>query len=236
MNLRFQDLFAALENEAINDTTIAEQTEAKDGDKAREDEVVFYCRIGDPEQLSKAQSKEAQEQWEIKTKHGRVRVRKSTKPDLEPVYELTFKKKDNVAGVSGGIEQNFVIDETMFESFKVLAEAGMVKDRYNFQVSTITIQTSEGLKDIEVPDMMYEVDAFKKIEGGYHEWCKIDLEVNPLIDEIEKNHPEIKDFSLIVKTINLPFKPLDVVLDYGDDQIVKDQIIKLYDDYFLTKN
>lgn len=211
------------------------EEENTNGVKEREDEVVFYCRIGDMDALSQAVSKESHEQWEIKTNHGRVRVRKTTKPDLEPTYELTFKKKDNAAGISGGTEQNFDIDEVMFESFKSLAEGGMIKDRYNFSVNSITIETSEGLKDIEVPDMLYEVDAFKKIEGGYHEWCKVDLEVHPLIAEIEKNHPEIKDFSLVVKTINLPFKPLDTVLDYGNDQTVKTQIRKLYDDYFLTK-
>lgn len=207
----------------------------------REDEVVMYCEVKDLEGLSKAKSKESHEQWEIKTTAGRVRIRKTVKDGLEPTFDLTFKTKSQTNSVTGNIEKTFPIDVAMFDAFKAVSDQGMIKDRYLFEVQSVQVTTSEGLKDISVENMHYEVDMFVKPgvhteeEGRYQPWCKIDLEVNPLLDAINTGHPDIGDFSLNIKVRNLPIEFGDIVLSTDEDVVTKDRITKLYDAYFLTK-
>ena len=87
--------------------------------------------------------------------------------------------------------------------------------------------------------MCYEVDVFFTTdEAGnktYSPWCKIDLEIDPLIQEIEKNHSDIGNFTLLIKAVKLPFVPSDMLLSTDEDVTVKEQIKNLYDKYFLTK-
>lgn len=224
LNAAFED--AELENGSVKEK--------------REDEVVMYCEVQNEEGLSKAKSKESHEQWEIKTDNGRVRIRKTVRDGVEPIFDLTFKTKDSTKGIDGNIEKTYSIDSDMFESFKICATQGMIKDRYLFEVQKIQVKTSEGLKDIEVPDMFYEVDMFIKpgviaeTEAKYEPWCKIDLEVNPLLELIDKNHPEIGEFSLNIKVRTLPIQFGDVIISTDTDVVTKDRITKLYDEYFLT--
>lgn len=205
----------------------------------KEHEIVIYAKIGDVEGLSKAKSKESHEQWEVKTPKGRVRVRKTMKADIESTYVLTFKTKDTEMGVSGNIEQNFDIDEKMFESFKALSDQGMIKDRYLFEVESVRVSGTDGERDILVKNMNYEVDVFFTTdETGkktFAPWCKIDLEINPLMDEIQENHTDIGNFTLLIKAVKLPFVPSDMLLSTDQDVNTKEQISKLYDQYFLTK-
>lgn len=207
----------------------------------REDEVVMYCEVKDETGLAHAKSKESHEQWEIKTDAGRVRIRKTVKEGLVPSFDLTFKTKSETSGIKGNIEKTFSIDSEMFESFKAIASQGMIKDRYLFEVQSVQVKTSEGVKDIVVSGMHYEVDmfikpgAFSEQEGRYQAWCKIDLEVNPLLDEINKNHPEIGDFALNIKVRGLPINFGDIILSTDEDVVTKDRISKLYEQYFLTK-
>lgn len=200
-----------------------------------EDELVMYGKITDFEGLKQAKKKESHEQWEIKTKHGRVRVRKTTKDGLDPVFDLTFKTKSVNAGIEGNMEQTIDIDETMFNSFKQLAEGGMVKDRYCFEVQSIEVKNASGVRDIEVSDMFYEVDVYFNEDGSYNENVKIDLEVNPLLDQINANHKDLGDFNINVKVSHLPMKVVDVILSRGASESDQKIISNLYDTVFLKK-
>lgn len=226
---------------------LEEAIPVQDTKPQREDEVVMYGRITDFYGLDKADKVERHEQWQIKTKIGQVRVRKT-----EPVgadagkdvfYDLTFKVKDNSLGINGGSETTYQIDEEQFESFKMLAEQGMVKVRHCFKVSSLSIKLEDGTdKDIEVPDMYYEVDVFSKESypripyAWCKEWCKVDLEVNPLMEVLRTKHPDIKMVSLNIKASALPIGLVDVMLQDSDDKTVKDKITALYDSEFLTVN
>jgi hypothetical protein len=139
-----------------------------DGVKRVEKEREFYVQLSDLEQLKKATSKESQEQWTIKLEKtddnagsGNFRVRKV---DTEGVIKYIFTTK-TVQGQGLRDECSVEVSEQMFNMFKVLAETGMIKDRYSFPV--------------EGTDLVYEVDMFLKPDGSYHPWAKIDLENPP---------------------------------------------------------
>jgi hypothetical protein len=142
-------------------------------------------------------------------------------------------------GVQGNIEKTFEIDSEMFESFKALSDQGMIKERFLFPVQSVKVSNDAGMQDIQVEGMDYEVDVFYVIdEQGnktYKPWCKIDLEIDPLIKQIETNHSDIGKFTLLIKAIALPFNPSDMLLSTDEDVNVKEQITRLYDEFFLTK-
>lgn len=202
----------------------------------REDEIVFYAKMSNPDGLKLASFKEKHEQWEIKTQKGKVRVRKTSKDGLEPTYEMTFKKKSKNAGIDGAIEQTNAIDEATFENFHQIANTGMIKDRYKFPVTSVQIKTASGVHDIEISDCFYEVDVFFNPDDTYNLYVKIDLEVNPILDILKEKMPDLGEFNLNVKIMDLPFKPVDIIINTNITDENKAQVDKLYEEVFITKN
>lgn len=213
-----------------------EQQPAQDDNKKREDEIVFYAVMKNPEGLKLAADKESQEQWEIKKRRGRVRVRKVSKADLAPTFSLTFKTKSENAGIMGSIEDPFPCEEGMFNAFKNLAEEGMIKDRYYFPVKSVQITTDAGKQDVEVEDVFYEVDVFFNEDKSYNENIKIDLEMNKILDAINKAMPNLGPFNLNVKLMNLPFQPTNVLIsDKNTTEETRAKISELYNTVFLSR-
>ena len=64
---------------------------ANKSDKNRETEIVLYARIHGFDNLKLAQKKESHEQWTVSAPYGKVRVRKTTLPELAPTFEVTVK-------------------------------------------------------------------------------------------------------------------------------------------------
>ena len=60
-----------------------------------------------------------------------------------------------------------------------------------------------------MPELKFEVDVFPKEEGGYQDWCKIDIEIDPLLKVINESGKEIGEFNLKIKVNHLPFKPTE---------------------------
>jgi hypothetical protein len=188
--------------------------EVADGKPNKEVEHVLYARIVNFEDLKKADSMEHQEQWEIKLPKsekngagGKIRVRKTVHNGTsEPEYVITTKL--NIGQEGDVIEVPVPTTVAMFDSFKYLSEFGMKKDRYCFKV--------------EGTDLVWEVDAFIKPEGGYWEYCKIDLEV--------------KDRSDAMPPLPIDFR--DVIVGKSEHLTEAEQmkIRSLYENEFLTKN
>ena len=149
--------------------------EFSDGKARREIEHTFYAKVENMEILSNAKSMEHQEQWEIKLEKtdknaaaGKWRIRKTVVEGQDPEYVLTCK---TAGKTEGSIEVGVQVTVAMFDQFKMMSEAGMLKDRYHFPV--------------EGSDLVWEVDMFlaqgsQPGEKKYHDWCKIDLEVPSL--------------------------------------------------------
>lgn len=190
--------------------------EAADGKAIREIEHTIYARLSDHSQLKKAASMEKHEQWEIKIAKtdlnagkGGIRVRKTEIEGGDPDYVLTTKVNANEAGDK--IELPIPTNEDNFHQIKFLSERGMIKHRYHFPV----VGT----------ELVWEIDMFPKQDGeGYHDWCKIDLEV--------------QDRDAPIPELPLHFEEVIMPKGYGrqDEEAAEAQVTRLYDECFLARN
>ncbi|YP_009212934.1 hypothetical protein AVU38_gp085 [Ralstonia phage RSL2] len=146
--------------------------EAEDvsGRTSAEIERVIYVRVKDFAWLERATGAERQEQWSVKIAKtdknagsGSIRVRKSInlrEPGAAVSYVLTSKLDIGSRGSCAETPEQSSLDQ--FNIFKYFGDAGMIKDRYTF--------------NIEGSDLNWEVDCFPKPGAQYHDWVKIDLE------------------------------------------------------------
>lgn len=197
------------------------------GVASTEVEYVYYAKLKDPSILEKATHVEAQEQWNFKVAktdknaaEGRLRVRKTT-IDGKVEYVLTIKTEQkalqatttqintNTLSASQNLrEVGLEATEDVFEMFKLMADQGMIKTRYNLPV--------------EGTDLVFEVDRFLLPNGEFSEWVKVDLEVKGKLTELPK----------------LPEAFTDVIYNQKDQQTEeeKELVWRLYETVFLTKN
>jgi hypothetical protein len=190
--------------------------ERSDGKAQTEMELVFYARLADTSALPATSDRESQEQWTIKIDHsdknggrGDIRVRKTDFLDSgdsgRTEYVLTTKVRHE-----GGKDKEIPIPSTadQFEHFKLLAENGMIKDRF-----TYTIDGS---------DLKWEVDLYHNPAGGFWPWVKIDLEVP------SKDTP-IPEF---------PFEAEEWIKGQNGERSPEEEakVRELYETMFLTKN
>lgn len=212
-----------LEKIALEDATPVEQMET---------EVVVYAKIGEPDRLQECKSKEDHVQLETTFENGtRCRVRKVTK-DGKNEYFFTFKvatKADNGTDIDANREFTVTVDESFFNGFMLVASRKLVKTRYNFASENVTLNLKEGEEDraIVIPNIEYEVDVYTKEDGSISEWCKIDVEVDNIINYVNSNHKDLGGLKLNVKVSHLPFAPGSSILGTNatDEQRIKiDQI------------
>lgn len=141
--------------------------EIANGKAFKEIEYEFYGRLTNIDDLkAKASSMVSQEQWEINVPKkdnnagsGRIRIRKNTENGKVEYIQTTksLLVKDNAR-----IEVGIPTTEDNFKQFTILADTGMIKDRYC----------------VKVGEFVFEYDLFKKPDGSYYEWVKVDLEVS----------------------------------------------------------
>ena len=134
-----------------------------------EKEHVIVARLLNFAQLKKANKAEVIEQYTVnvdKTEKnagsGSIRIRKVTNRKGEVRYEMTTK--NNVK--DGRIETTTVANEMMFKQMQALAETGILKHRYSF--------------NIKGTDFVWEVDVVPDGSGGYKQWCLCECEVADL--------------------------------------------------------
>lgn len=166
------------------DCKTALEEEKTDGKVSKEIEYMFYAKLEDESILQNADSVEVQEQWglwydksEDTAGTGSIRVRKITPKGfsdggLATVRSITqYVQTIKIKTKSGdALEIPSESSEHAFKAFKILADSGMAKHRYRFNVLD--------------SDLVWEVDMFV-IPGGsvydnqpkYYPYCKIDLEV-----------------------------------------------------------
>lgn len=141
-----------------------------DGQTRAEKEIVTYGQIVDFSELEKADRKEDQEQWEIRSRDeknqyaGCVRIRCLN----GSTYILTTKtfKSDKGDLMETEVELPAEVGANMMEEFKKLSTGGMIKTRYFFNVPD--------------SELVWEVDVYYDEKKKPRSWCKIDLEVPDL--------------------------------------------------------
>lgn len=184
--------------------------ELTDGQVRVEREHVFYARITDFDQLKKATEMIKQEQWQVRVQKndnniygGQLRSRKNvTGSNAEYVFTLKTNRPDG-----DRLETNVDGSADAHEMFKLLSDCGMIKDRYVFAIPDSNLK--------------FEIDVFLKPDGSYHNWCKIDVEVE----------------DMNVPLPAFPITVVDVMEEKGSatPNEVRDKITQIYDECFLTR-
>lgn len=141
-----------------------------DGQTRVEKEIVTYGKIVDFDELKKADRKEEQEQWEIRTRDeknlysGCIRIR-CLNGSKYILTTKTFKgEKGNLMETE--VELPADVGVNMLEEFRKLSTGGMIKTRYFF--------------DVPDSELVWEVDVYYDEKKNPRTWCKIDLEVPDL--------------------------------------------------------
>lgn len=210
--------------------------EAAESTKQDENEITIFAKIGNIEGLKQAVRQEGQIQIEARLgAENHCRVRRTDKAG-EVGYMYTFKLRNasNSAPVASKHEFNLPVDEDFFNGFKQVADKEQNKTRYIFESEKITLSYKENDEDkvLDIPDVIYEVDVFKKADGTICEWCKIDVEIDQVMQFLEHNHPELKNINMTVKITHLPFEPKDSFICSGPDDENHARVAALYEHEF----
>lgn len=199
-----------------------------------ETEIWVFARIGDPARLAEGQDREDHDQLEARFETGiPARVRKVTK-GANVKYLFTMKtpiKVDGVSNIDANNEDTVEVNESFFHAYRLAANRRLVKTRYTFNSTNVTLTYKDGSEDrsIVIPNVKYEVDVYIKENGKIADWCKIDVEVDTILEYINNNHKELKDLKLNIKVSHLPFAPNSAILgtDATDEQRLRiDEIWK----------
>jgi hypothetical protein len=204
--------------------------------KQRETEIVLYARIHNFDNLKLADKKESHEQWSVNAPFGKVRVRKTTAPELAPKFETTVKTRNGKLGMNDGDETNLVCDESYFESFKAISSEGMIKDRFVFKASKVTMKGNTGDENLNASeDVIFEVDVFKDKQGNYLPYVKIDIEINKLMARLGQSKLDTTKLKFDISIRQLPLQLTDVIRGDDDSEDKRAFIKELYAKYFVTK-
>ena len=204
--------------------------------KEKEQEVVFYCKLGNPQGLAQAFDHEWQEQAQIKAPSGRIRIRKTVKDGAQPMFELTTKHMVNHHGVIEMDETTVPIIEEVYDRFMSVCDEKWNKTRYRFKMERIYVSGEHGENMVEAKDMFYEVDVFTKQDGTTSQWVKIDVEIQNLIPQLKAAGFKDSDVKLKIRLSKLPIEPKDIVFDNRDGDRDRAALInELYQHEFPIK-
>lgn len=200
----------------FNFNLVSLEAEDVSGRTSAEIERVVYVRVKNFDFLDKASGASRQEQWSVKVAKtdenagsGSIRVRKVTnlrEPGAAVMYVLTSKLDVGQLGSAAETSESSTVDQ--FNVFKYLANKGMLKDRYVY--------------DIPGTDHKWEVDCFPKPGEMYHDWVKIDLENWPRGEQLPQ----------------LPMEFLEMMEGTKGEMSpeAQDKVSRMYQDIFLLPN
>lgn len=153
----------------------------------------MYKSLTEIESLS--EDSELQEQYNILTETGTVRVRSAKlASEDKTTYIMTTKTFGDGIGTP---EENFEVPEHIFNHFKVIAQSGLLKRRYFIKAG------KQLLNDGTYEKLVWEVDVFLNAQGEPLGTVKIDLQVLEPLSELP----------------TLPFElvnRIDLPLDFND--------------------
>jgi hypothetical protein len=200
-----------------------------------ETEIAIYAHIGDMNGLSHAVSTIHQEQLETEFFNGvRCRVRKEV-IGTGTTYTLTYKvKQENTGVVSSNKEYNASVDSDFFEGFRHVAKKRIKKTRYIFNSRLVQFELVPTIGEtvvLTLPQVIYEVDVYQKVDNTSSEWCKIDIELDGILAAIPKDlNMTSKEIKAVIKISHLPFKPIHGMLNSSENSKTKTIISKIWDE------
>ena len=201
----------------------------------KETEITIYAKIGDFNGFTEAHSKEHHYQVEGKFSTGKkVRTRKTTKEDGTESFVLTIKIENSDNGhAASRVEHNINIDEEFFNAFKQCAEKAVKKTRYFFYSNNTVLKKQDNGEDqdIKLPDLIYQVDVYETTDGKQVDWCKIDIELDKLMEYMKANHSDIKNLKFNVSVEHLPFKPTESIVSTTEDDEQKARLNSIWDTF-----
>lgn len=167
------------------------------------------------------------------SKNSRSRGRKTINLDEPGKPEYTFTVKTEVKSDDGMDEHKEItnlITEDIFNSLFEKATLYTEKTRYTFKSNSSFINFEN--KKFILPDILYEVDVYKDKNNLIFDYCKIDIELNKVLDYINTTFPNIKEIDLKLKLSHLPFKPINVI----DSNNCSDEDKELIDNFYTQIN
>lgn len=202
-----------------------------------EKELVIYARITKPEGLKLAKAVIFQEQANIKTPKGSVRVRMHKKStNAKWSFEMTTKTKveGGDASIKAMEEATTTISPEAYEMFKAVTPDFMRKVRYIFPIEKAFVSNKGMSAEIDVSKLCYEVDVFIDRDGERAPWCKIDIEVAALAEELKRSGITVEDFDITARLGSLPLGLEAAFVDRPDAEDLQRQMVtKLYSRFFL---
>ncbi len=202
-----------------------------------EREIVIYGKIEDKTNLSKVTTKSKHHQVQGRFMGGqRCRVRKTTQTvnDTHVTdYTFTFKIRNDTLNYQSSMEYNATVDKDFLLGFNKVADSVITKNRYTFNSSevTLTLGTGEDTTDIIIPSVVYEVDVFVDNEGKESNWCKVDIEVDSVLDYLSLNYPDIDTVKFTIGLSNLPIDIIDPIVDMNPTDEEREMIDNIWDKY-----
>ena len=205
---------------------------------SKETEIVIYAKIGNSAGLNKADSIINQIQCGAKFIDGNRCRTRDTIVDNISKKEYTIKIEENTdSSIKTDTEFTVPVDDKFFEGFKRIADTIIHKTRYIFESSTVRLcYTKDGDKiDEVIGNIKYEVDVFFNKDETTSEWCKIDVEIDSILEHINRNHKEVEDINFTIKISHLPFNPMEAILYVDATGEQKDFIANLWDHVWNKK-
>lgn len=179
-----------------------------------EREWTIFCRIGNPSALAALPDFEDHQQYEAQIgTGGRCRVRKTTKAGRDRYTHTLKVRVDDPDGLTHHQESTVDVDEDYFNGFAAIATTQWRKRRYRYQCHDVklTLATQPQPVILELPSLCYEIDVFAKPGGSIAEWCKIDVEMDQVLNYLATNYSQLS-YEVKLKISHLPIEPQQAFL------------------------
>lgn len=199
-----------------------------------EDEVVIYARIGNRDGLAHATEIIEQEQAQVKTPTGSMRVRKF-RSGRAWNYEMTVKTLISKGASVSQKEKTTEVNNDIYRLFLSGCATKMVKTRFIFPIERCNVKNDTMSADVVLEGLKWEVDVFQTPTGQFSEWCKIDVEITSLRKQLKDAGLTVKDLKLALKVSGLPIDPQSYFFDDGSKTgPMRELVSTIYDTQFIT--
>lgn len=206
----------------------------------KETELTLYVKLEDPN--FNIGHLDEWKQYETKFNNGtrfRVRLYKDDKLAEGIRAEQTIKVDSGVlGGVKSSDEYTCIVPLGFAEGLLKACESVQNKVRNYLKSNKVYVKFKRG-EEVEVheaPELCIELDRFVIEPGVYHQWAKVDIEIDALLKWINSTYGpnEISGYSIDLENI-LPTKVLETIAGNTKDPQEMETLSELWDTVFKQK-